>query len=198
MSKRKMNLVIDKSSTEEELIKGCRKQKAQAQKELYERFSGKMLGVCRRYIKDRSEAEEIMINGFMKVFSKISQFKGEGSFEGWVRRIMVNESLTYLRKNHSMYLEVDIEYADQKPNYSLAANSLEAEDLMAMVNRLPYGYRTVFNLYAIEGYTHQEIAKMLKINVNTSKSQLSRARRLLQSYLVENEKMGGGKQISHE
>lgn len=184
-----MKLIIKKSSTTESLIAGCRKGQRQAQQELYQRLSGKMLGVCRRYIKDASEAEAVMVTGFLKVFDKIDQFSGQGSFEGWIRRIMVNESLLYIRKNKGMYLEVDIEYADQEANYTLASAHLEAEDLVKMIGLLPIGYRTVFNMYAIEGYSHQEIASTLDISVNTSKSQLSRARKLLQKQILEKEAM---------
>ena len=146
-----------------------------------------MLGLCRRYIKDGNEAESVMITGFLKVFDKIDQFSGEGSFEGWIRRIMVNESLLYIRKNKGMYIEVDIEYADLEPNYELASGQLQADDLLKMVNSLPVGYRTVFNMYAIEGYSHKEIADKLQVSENTSKSQLSRARKMLQKQLIEKE-----------
>lgn len=156
-----------------------------------------MLGLCRRYVKDSSEAESVMITGFMKVFNKIDQYSGEGSFEGWVRRIMVNESLLYIRKNKGMYIEVDIEYADQEPNYELASGHLQAEDLLRLVNSLPIGYRTVFNMYAIEGYSHQEIARQLQISENTSKSQLSRARKMLQKQIIEKEAMWEEKLRNH-
>ncbi|MEQ9299827.1 MAG: sigma-70 family RNA polymerase sigma factor [Cyclobacteriaceae bacterium] len=179
-----MTLNLYTSTSEEELIKGCRQNKARAQKALFDKYSGKMLGVVLRYIKDRDESEEVMITSFMKVFDKIDQFKSEGSFEGWIRRIMVNESLMYLRKNKNMYLEVDLEKADRDPNYGQLSDHLEAEDLMRMVQELPMGYRTVFNMYAIEGFSHAEIAEHLGINVNTSKSQLSRARAVLQKQLI--------------
>lgn len=156
-----------------------------------------MLGLCRRYIKDTNEAESVMITGFLKVFDKINQFSGQGSFEGWVRRIMVNESLLYLRKNKGMYIEVDIEYADLEPNYDLASSKLQAEDLLKLVNSLPVGYRTVFNMYAIEGYSHQEIAAKLQISENTSKSQLSRARKMLQKQILEKEAIWEEKRKRH-
>ena len=192
-----MKLVIKKSSTTESLIKGCRKGQRQAQREVYEKLSPKMLGLCRRYIKDGSEAESVMITGFLKVFDKIDQFSGEGSFEGWIRRIMVNESLLYLRKNKGMYIEVDIEYADLEPNYDLASANLQTEDLLKLVNSLPVGYRTVFNMFAIEGYSHQEIANKLQISENTSKSQLSRARKMLQKQIIEKEAMWDEKRRNH-
>ncbi|MCG8385826.1 MAG: sigma-70 family RNA polymerase sigma factor [Cytophagales bacterium] len=183
-----MTLKIYRSG-EDILLKKCRKQDSQAQKELYNTYASTMLGVCCRYIKDFDQAEDVMIGGFVKVFDRIGQFKGEGSFEGWIRRIMVNEALTYIRKNKKMYLEVDIEAADREPNYRTLDSELEANDLLKLVQQLPTGYRTVFNLYAIEGYSHKEIAEQLGISENTSKSQLSRARVLLQKQLLKTEQM---------
>lgn len=178
-------LRINKSTTEEELIAGCREGKASAQRGLYDRLAPKMLGVCLRYIKDREEAEYVMIGGIVKVYDKLDQFKGEGSFEGWVRRILVNECLMYIRKNRNMSLEVDIDSVSESNDLGAMENMLEAEDLMKLIRELPVGYGTVFNLYAIEGYNHAEIADMLEINENTSKSQLSRARKWLQAKLLE-------------
>ena len=139
-----------------------------------------------------------MISGFMKIFGNINQFQGKGSFEGWMRKIMVNESLAFIRKNKSMYLEVDIQVVDYEPNYGWLGDRLEADDLIKLVDELPVGYKTIFNLYAIEGYSHKEIAEMLDISVNTSKSQLSRARTLLQSKLIETEKILNNNAINHE
>ncbi len=181
-----MRLKIHRSD-EEVLIRQCRKFERQAQKEVYEKYTAKMYSLCLRYVKDAPSAEDVMIMAFVKVFEKIEQFKGDGSFEGWIRRIMVNESLTYIRKNKSMYLEVDIEKADREPNYENLDSKLESEDLLKLIQQLPTGYRTVFNLYAIEGYSHKEIAEELGISENTSKSQLSRARSLLQKQLLETE-----------
>ena len=193
-----MRLKIQKSKTEEDLVKGCKSNQAYAQRLVYERYSGKMYALCQRYVRDRSEAEEVMIGGFTKTFEKIGQFNGDGSFEGWIRRIMVNESLIYLRKNKSMYLEVDICEADRQPDFNSLETSLEVEDLMKMIQDLPLGYRTVFNLYAIEGYSHKEISEQLGININTSKSQLSRARKILQKMLIERECWEEKKLISNE
>ncbi len=175
------------SADEEALISQCRKYNRQAQQALYEKYSAKMYAICLRYVKSEAEAEDVCITAFVKIFDKIDQFKGEGSFEGWIRRIMVNESLTFIRRSKSMYLEVDIEMAGREPNYHTLSNELEAEDLLKMIQQLPVGYRTVFNLYAIQGYSHKEIAEQLGINENTSKSQLSRARALLQKQLLETE-----------
>ena len=181
-------LKIKKSKKEDQLISACLKQDLQAQKALYEGFASTMLFVCLRYVQNRQEAEDLMIKGFTKVFKKLAQFKSDGSFQAWVRRIMVNECLEYLRSNKSMYLEIDLEKADMKAGYALLPQNLEVEDLMKMIEQLPTGYRTVFNLFALEGYSHHEIAQMLQISVNTSKSQLSRGRKLLQHYLLQNEK----------
>ena len=184
-----MSLTIKKSITLESLVEQCRKQDGRAQRMLYERLSPKMLGVCRRYIGDTLEAEGVLVNGFLKVFNKINQFSGSGNFEGWVRRIMVNESLLYLRKNKSMYLEVDIDEAHTEPDYGRAAYLFEERELIEMIDKLPMGYRTVFNLYALEGFSHKEISEQLGINENTSKSQLSRARALLKNEVLRREQL---------
>jgi RNA polymerase sigma-70 factor (ECF subfamily) len=131
------------------------------------------------------EAEDVLVTAFTKIFERIDQFKGEGSFEGWIRRVIVNEALTYLRRNRSMYLETDLEAADREPDYQNISDHLEAEELMQMIQELPSGYRIVFNMYAIDGYSHKEIADQLGISENTSKSQLSRARTYLQKMLID-------------
>lgn len=171
--------------SEEQIISKCLKKDPKAQKALYEKYASKMLGVCSRYIKDRTYAEDVMIKGFLKVFEKLSQFNHSGSFEGWIKRIMVNEALMYIRKNRNMYLEIDIEYAEREPDYQNLETMIDTNELMKVINSLPTGYRTIFNLYAIEGYSHKEIAEMLDINENTSKSQLSRARLFLQKKVVQ-------------
>lgn len=167
--------------TEEALVKACQKGDPKAQRRIYEKYSSKMFGVCFRYVHDDFEAEEIMIEGFIKVFDKISTFKLEGSFEGWVRRIMVNEALMYLRSNKKAKLETSYDTILYEPEPEQFNNALEVEDLLKLIETLPVGYRTVFNLYAIEGYSHAEIAQMLGITESTSKSQLSRARVILQN-----------------
>lgn len=181
-------LRINKSLTEEELLEGCRKGKPSAQRGLYDRLAPKMLGVCLRYIKDREEAEHVLIGGMVKVFEKMDQFKSEGSFEGWVRRIVVNDCLMYIRKNRNMSLEVDIDEVSSNPNLAVMEDAMNQEDILKLVQELPIGYRTVFNLYAVEGFNHAEIAEKLNISENTSKSQLSRARKWLQTKLAEIEK----------
>lgn len=187
--KQGMKFSIRKSSKEEALISGCRRKEPKAQRDLYQQWAPKMLGLCLRYIKDRSEAEAVMTGGFMKIFEKISQYSGEGNFEGWMRRIMVNESLIYLRQHKNAFMMVEAREAHAEVSTADAEQQLQAEDLLNMVRQLPNGYRSVFNLYAIEGFSHKEIAGQLGISENTSKSQLSRARSLLQQYLAQHEKM---------
>jgi len=185
----KIKLIIEKSTAIDCLVEGCQRQDGQAQRQLYDKLAPKMLGLCCRYILDKPEAEGVMTTGFFKAFERISQFSGNGSFEGWLRRIMINESLLYLRKNKTMQLEVEIDHAIHEPNYDFMDSHLEAKDLLVLISELPIGYRTVFNLYAIEGFSHKEIAKQLEINENTSKSQLSRARTMLKKKLSEQEAM---------
>jgi RNA polymerase sigma factor (sigma-70 family) len=170
---------------ETELIEGCRRQEHTAQKAVYNQMSGKMFALCCRYVKDRMEAEDVLVTSFTKVFEHINQFTGQGSFEGWVRRIVVNESLSYLRKNKSMYLETDLDAAEREVDVSNITGYLEADDLLKLIAELPPGYRIVFNMNAIDGYSHKEIAEHLGISENTSKSQLSRARSFLQAKLLE-------------
>ena len=174
---------------EHTVIEGCKKNHHPSQQKLYQHFADSLLGLCIRYLKNRNTAEEVMVSGFMKVFDKISSFRGEGSFEGWIKRLMVNECLMYLRKNSKNIYNKDIEevYGEIEP--VKADTSLEAKELLEMVHQLPSGYRTVFNMYAIEGYNHQEIAKALNISEGTSKSQLSKARKYLQSLIKKYEKI---------
>lgn len=165
------------------LIEQCKRGNQNAQKQLFDQFASKMWAVCRRYISDRMEAEEVFLTGFTKVFDRIGQFRNEGSFEGWIRKIMVNESLGYLRKRRSLFLFSELDESIEEMTVIAVDSSLMAEELLNMVSSLPDGYRTVFNLYAIEGYSHQEIADLLGISEATSKSQLSRARNLLRQRL---------------
>lgn len=183
-----MLLGFKKKYSDEELIARCKKGKRSAQQELYSRFSDKMLATCIRYVGNQFEAEDVLVVGFMKVFDKIDTFSGEGSFEGWIRRIMVNESLMYLRKQkHTKYHE-DLETAERETASELSDSNLEAEDLMNMIQELPDGYRVVFNLYAIEGFSHKEIAQQLGVTEGTSKSQLSKARGMLKRMIENQEK----------
>lgn len=180
-----MGKILQLFSHETQLIRALRGADPKAQRVLYEKFSGKLMSVCLRYVGDRMTAEDILVQGFMKIFDSVSRFREEGSFEGWMRRIMVNEALAYLRQQRRILDNVGIEEATAIPDYGYADQNLEASEIMEMIGRLPFGYRTVFNLYAIEGFTHQEIAEMLGITESTSKSQLHRARAHLQKMVME-------------
>lgn len=155
----------------------------QAQKVLYGKYAPKMLGVCRQYIKDLHFAEDVMINGFVKVFKNLGSFKGEGSFEGWIRTIMVRESISYLRKKQFVVYDDEI-FEAQPREFKSNEGLLDVEYVQHLIDSLPEGYKTVFLLHAIEGYGHQEIATMLEISEGTSKSQLFKARKMLQENLI--------------
>lgn len=180
-----MGKILQLFSHETQLIRALRGADPKAQRVLYEKFSGKLMSVCLRYVGDRMTAEDILVQGFMKIFDSVSRFREEGSFEGWMRRIMVNEALAYLRQQRRILDNVGIQEATAIPDYGYADQNLEASEIMEMIGKLPFGYRTVFNLYAIEGFTHQEIAEMLGITESTSKSQLHRARAHLQKMVME-------------
>ena len=182
-----MGLKLYNSKLENKLIQACIEKDGRAQRAMYEKYAPQMFPICLRYVKEVSEAEDVLITGFMKVFDKIHTYTGEGSLGGWIRRIMINESLGYLRRNKTMYLQVEMDAVERQPDLQLINDHLQTEDLLKMVAELPLGYRTVFNLYAIEGYSHKEISQLLGISENTSKSQLSRARGLLQQRLLESE-----------
>lgn len=172
--------VISFYSNEKQLIKKAIKGNQLAQRTIYERFSPKMLSVCRQYIRDIHFAEDVMVNGFVKVFKHLESFEHRGSFEGWVRRIMIRESISYLRK--SQFVVYDDEALDQNAKVNeVVFESFNVEHIQQLIDELPEGYKMVFVLYAVEGYKHQEIAEMLNISEGTSKSQLSKARKLLQS-----------------
>lgn len=172
--------IIPFFTTEGQLVKALQKGESRAQKIVYDRYSSKMMAICVRYVSNRADAEEVMIDGFMRIYDKIEQFREEGSFEGWMRRIMVTESLMFLRRTKSLRQEVSIDEVVTEIDCQWADDNIKAEHLLRLVSHLPDGYRTVFNLFAIEGYSHVEIASMLGITEGTSKSQLSRARALLQ------------------
>lgn len=177
--KNKSNLkIISIHNKENSLINRAKKQEREAQEELFTIHSPKMLGVCRQYVKDLHHAEDLMLQGFYKVFTNLSTFKGDGSFEGWIRKIMVNTCVSYLRKKNPIQLS-DEEYVFNEVVIENIENTT-VEDIQKLIDELPEGYKIVFNLYAIEGYKHSEIAEKLKITESTSKSQLHKARKWLQ------------------
>lgn len=173
--------VIALYQEEKELICLAVEKNRQAQQKIYTTFSPKMLSVCRQYIKDLHEAEDVMITAFMKVFSNLSNFEHKGSFEGWIRRIMVNECISFIRVQKKIKYIEDENYFEERHD---ATNShFNVEDIQFLIDKLPDGYKMIFILYAIEGFKHQEIAKQLGISEGTSKSQLSHARKMLQQQI---------------
>lgn len=170
--------IIPIKYSEEKLIEQVKQQNRLAQKQLYDRFSPKLLSTCRQYIKDIHEAEDVMLMGFMKIFQSINQFQFAGSFEGWMRRIMIYESIDFIRQKKQIAFSEDVSY---KEECHFENDSLyEVEAIQKLIDDLPEGCKMVFVLSIVEGYKHQEIAEMLQISVGTSKSQLAHARKLLQ------------------
>ena len=181
-------MFLEQKYTIDELIQRCKAGERKAQEALYKQFASKMLGVCSRYATDRMEAEDMLQNGFIKVFQKLADYRGDGSFEGWTRRIMVHSSIEYYRKHHKMMQLVELDEAvSEPPTDPLATARLAANDLLLLIQQLSPGYRIVFNLYAIEGYSHKEIAAIVGITEGASKSQLSRARSILKEQVIKME-----------
>jgi len=172
--------------TEAEIIHLCLQNNSMAQNELYRRYAGKMMGACLRYTRNREDAADVIQDGFVKVFIHLRSFKGEGSFEGWIKRIMINTALKHYRKNLKFKDDVDIDLAYDVGFENQIVSNMSAAELMKQVQQMPDGYRTIFNLYVIEGYQHNEIGDMLGISEGTSKSQLSRARNYLMNILKGN------------
>lgn len=173
--------------SEKELLEGCRKNNRKYQQALYSQYAPRMFAVCLRYADDRMQAEDFLQEGFVKVFTRLDQFSGEGSFEGWIRRIMVNTALQQLRREKNFPVIVDEEHAQYETQESNALDNMAADELMRLIQKLPPGYRMVFNLYVLEEYTHKEIACELGVTEGTSKSQLARARAILQKMIRQNE-----------
>lgn len=171
--------------TEDAILLGCLKNDAAAQRELYKKFSPKMLSVCYRYGHNREDSEDMLQEGFIKVFSQIHTFQGKGAFEGWIRRVMVHTCINILKKNKKFNESVDIIHASgvQVREESIPS-IIQAKQVVECIRLLPIGYRTVLNLYAIEGYNHKEIAEMLDIEESTSRSQYTRARAMLEDILI--------------
>ncbi|SKA07768.1 RNA polymerase sigma factor [Sediminibacterium ginsengisoli] len=175
--------------TEHELIRGCIRQQANCQRMLFERYAGKMMSVCLRYANDSMEAEDIMQDAFIKIYRYIEQFKFEGSFEGWIRRIVVNTAIRHLEKKKLRFKDID-ENGPHVPQLPPQAYThLGEDDLMKLISQLPEGYRVVFNLNVIEGYSHEEIGEMLNIQPGTSRSQLVKARKMLQHQILQLQKI---------
>lgn len=175
-----------RSIDERTLVQNCMRGQSAAQQELYQRFSYKMMGVCLRYARNTDDAQDLLQDGFIKVFSKLGQFSFEGSLEGWIRRIMVNTAINYLKRNRQLFAHVPVEERSEFiPQPANNDHQLVHTDVMRIIFDLPLQYRTVLNLYAIEGYSHKEVAEILAQNESTCRSQYSRARALLQRKLEE-------------
>lgn len=176
--------------TIDELLEGCQQGERKAQESLYRAMASKMFNVCLRYATSEEEAEDMLQNGFIKVFQCVHSFRGEGSFEGWLRRVFVNTAIEMVRRNRRIQQTVSVDDIFEGEQQTFDMDGLEVSDLLAIIQQLPDGYRMVFNMYAVEGYSHKEIAEALNISEGASKSQLSRARAWLKSRLVMLERGG--------
>ncbi|MEI6681296.1 MAG: RNA polymerase sigma factor [Bacteroidota bacterium] len=175
---------------DDSIIEGCVAGKRSAQSALYRKFSSVMLAVCLRYAQNRDEAEDILQEAFLKIFQNISSYRKEGSFEGWMKRIMINHALNYYRKNRKLPFHEDIDSINEteildKDEEPVNHSPVSAEKLIALIQLLPPGYRMVFNMYVFEEYSHKEISEALNISENTSKTQLLKARRMLRKKLSD-------------
>lgn len=178
---------------EKELIKGCIEGDRQSQEKLYQHFSSSMFAICLRYTKARQEAEDVLQESFIKVFRQIKNYKGEAPLVFWIKRIVINTALNSQRSKLYLYPMVDVQDLKESPGEANDVADYTMDELMAMIKELPGSCQVIFNLYAIEGYKHQEIAEMLEISVGTSKSQYSRAKFLLRERMKEkNKKYGKG------
>ncbi len=174
---------------ETELIKGCQKGEAKCQKALFMRYSGQLLTVSRRYARNHMEAEDWLQDAFIRIFKSIHQFKFEGSFEGWMRRIVVNTALKHFNKKSFQNEKSGLDDLYETSVDAQALIQLHQEELLKLIENLPDGYRVIFNLHAIEGYSHKEIGKMLQIGESTSRSQLTKARKTLQKKVLNMHKI---------
>ncbi|MCX6230254.1 MAG: sigma-70 family RNA polymerase sigma factor [Bacteroidetes bacterium] len=174
--------------SEAEIISGCIKGDKKAQKALYDKYSAKMLGVCLRYFKSSDEAEDALQEGFIRVFNNIGKFRGDGSFDGWIRRIIVNTALNFYKSNLKHYYAADYDdIQETTADVKLSYDTLSVEYLLKVIQALPEGYKLIFNLYEIEGYSHKEIGQLLGISINTSKSQLMKSKTYIQKKLINKE-----------
>lgn len=171
MSKVYENIIVD-------LKKGAKL----AQETLYKSYSAEFLSLTRRYIKNTADAEDVFISAFFKILTKINSYTGQGNFEGWMKRIVINESLMHLRKNHNFFMTLETSHINIKQEIDYGSD-IDYQNLLKLLDLLPLGYRTVFNLYVIEGYKHREIAEQLGISINTSKSQLILAKKRMREIL---------------
>ncbi|MCE5173844.1 MAG: sigma-70 family RNA polymerase sigma factor [Bacteroidales bacterium] len=179
--------MLESEVEEKQLIADCLHGDRNAQRKLYELYSGKMMGVCLRYCKDKETAKDLLHDGFLKIYTHLDSFEGKGSFEGWMRRIMVNTALESLRKQNDEGYCIDIEEAFTLTNGDYGVlEKMQAEELVRTIQKLPKTYRTAFNLFVVEGYSHKEIAKAMNITESSSRVYLTRAKQMLQEMLTSN------------
>lgn len=182
------NLKGNLAISDKDLIDGCLRGDNSCQKALYDQYKVLLFRVCLRYGKDRMEAEDMLQDGFIKIFSDLHQFRHQGPLGGWMRRVMVNAALQYIRRNKKFEYGVELDHISNVHHTNeMATSNLNAQALTKLIQQLPVGYRTVFNLYVIDGFQHKEIAEQLGITVNTSKSQLSKAKATLRGMINETE-----------
>ena len=172
--------------TEQTIIAGCLHNDAIAQRELYNRYSPKMLSVCYRFAQNREDAEDMLQEGFIKIFSQIHTFQNKGAFEGWIRRVIVHTCINFLKKYKKFNESLDLDYAQNQPvREESIASIMQGKQVIECIRLLPVGYKTVLNLYALEGFSHREISEMLDIEESTSRSQYTRAKSMLESILIK-------------
>ena len=176
---------------ETDLIQGCKKKDSIAQHALFIKYAGILMTICRRYAKDQPEAEDMLQDAFIRIFNHIGQFKSAGSFEGWLKKITVNTAIGILQKRKVKIVTISDDQHEMESQDINVLSDLNAEDLVKLINQLPDGYRMIFNLYVVEGYSHDEIAEMLKIKTATSRSQLSKARAMLKDRIYLSQKIPG-------
>ena len=171
--------------TDEQMLTGSIKNNAAAQEQFYDRYSPRMLGVCYRFAKNREDAEDMLQEGFIKIFAQLQHYRSEGAIEGWIRRIVVHTCINFLKKNKKFTDTVDLANATNLHSHAdLLPSIMQAKQIVECIRLLPLGYRTVLNLYAIEGYSHKEIGELLEIGESTSRSQYTRAKAMLEEVLI--------------
>lgn len=186
-------MFLEQKFTLAEVLTACKAGERRAQEMLYKQFASIFLGICLRYVSDRTEAEDILQTGFIKIFQNLHSFRNEGSFEGWMKKIMVNSAIEHYRKFHTNLQMVELSYAEnERIPSNFEEGNLQVNDLLALVQQLAPGYRIIFNLFAVDGYSHKEIATLTGISEGASKSQLSRARSILRDQVLKMEKENYG------
>ena len=170
-----------------QIIQACKREDRKSQKQLYDHYAPLFMSICMRYLKSKEDAEDLLVHSFYKILSNLHKYSGKGSFEGWMKKLLVNECLMFLRKRHNFHMSIESAHFIAVEEVTVT-DKLQYDDLIACLALLPPGYRTVFNLYVIEGYKHREIAEQLGISINTSKSQLILAKQRMKSIIKKKQK----------